>query len=107
RVGQIKQGDAARMTLGEIALLEGRNLDAARAFESIRADSDRRPEAQAKAGLAHWRQSLVLRDQPDAAKGESAKAIELLKAALKAREDAKAPPTNPDLIGNACDLADI
>jgi outer membrane protein assembly factor BamD (BamD/ComL family) len=104
-----EQGDAARFTLGEILLGKGEYPQAAQAYESVRKESSRHADAQTKAGAAHWKQSLVLReeDKTSEADAQLKAAFEILKAALKERQDAGAQPTDPGLVGNACDLAEI
>ena len=103
------QGDAARVTLGEIALGQGRYEDAAAAFESVREKSGRRLDAIVKSGDAHWRHGQALRRAGDdaAADAESRKALELMESALKARQEARTPPTDPGLLTNINALAEI
>jgi tetratricopeptide (TPR) repeat protein len=66
-------------------------------------------EAQTKVGASHWEQSQSLRRAGKTAEAdaEQAKAIATLQQALKTRQDAGNTATDPALIGNACDLADI
>jgi outer membrane protein assembly factor BamD (BamD/ComL family) len=103
------QGDAARMTLGEIALGQGRYADASAAFESVREKSARRLDAMVKSGDAHWRNGLLLRSQghEEQAEAEARKARELMETALQARRDAGVPATDPGLLGNLNALAEI
>jgi tetratricopeptide (TPR) repeat protein len=104
-------GDAARVTLGEVELGRGKFLEAAKAFESVRESSPRRNDALVKAGEAHWKQSVILRDQgkdkeADAAK-EADTAVALLEKALAARREAKVPPTDPGFLENINTLAEV
>lgn len=103
------EGDAARMTLGQIYHGTGQYPKAIAAFESVRRQSAKRVEAQSKAGTSHWEQSQVLRRKGDTkeADAEVDKALASLNAALKARREAGTAPTDADLIGNLCDLAAI
>jgi tetratricopeptide (TPR) repeat protein len=103
------QGDAARITLGEIYSGQGKYAQAAKQFEEVRSNSSRHADAEAKAGGAHWRQSLVLRDSGKTSEGdaEAKQAETLLKEALKTRQSAGATASDPSLLMNACDLAEI
>lgn len=103
------QGDFAKTVLGEVAMGRGNYPTAAAAFESVRADSPRRLDSEVKAGDAHWRQGLILRDQgkTEEADAESAKALALLSGALKTRKDAGTPPADPGMITNINALAEI
>lgn len=100
-------GDNARLILGQVALGNRKYEDAAKAFEAVRADSPKRTTAIGQAGIARWLNAQSLRDKPELAKKEADKAFEELSAALKARKEANAPPTDPSLIENACVLAEI
>lgn len=102
-------GDAARVTLGDIEFGRGHYAEAAEAFESVRADSPRRLDAQVRAGDAHWRLGEALREQSKTseAEAEAKKALDLTAGALKAREDSGTPPTDPAFITNANALAEI
>ncbi len=103
------QGDAARVTLGEINLGRGDYAKAAEYFEGVRATSSRRLDAQVKAGDARWRHAGELRDENKTvdADAEVQKALDLLETALKARQDANVPITNPSYITNANALAEV
>jgi tetratricopeptide (TPR) repeat protein len=109
---QTDQADVAQVTMGDIFLGQGRYADAATAYEAVRPNSSRRLDAQVKAGTAHWRQSLVLLNKaggapPPGAETEAKTALDLLDAAYKARQEAKAPPSDPALLDNAAILAEI
>ncbi len=104
-------GDAVRVTLGEIDLSRGQFLKAAAAFEAVQEKSPRRNDALVKAGEAHWKQSLVLRDQGKDKEASAAKeaqtAVQLLEKALAARRAAKTPPTDVGFLTNANTLAEV
>ncbi len=104
-----EQADTAKLNLGQIYHGTGRFPQAIDAFDSIGPKSSKFTDAKTKVGASYWEQSLALRrDNKEApADAAQAKAIESLKVALKARYDAGTAPTDPGLIGNACDLADI
>jgi TolA-binding protein len=110
---QTDQADVALVTMGDIFLGQGRYADACTAYESVRPNSPRRLDAQVKAGTAHWRQSLVLLNKapggtpPPEAETEARTALDLLDASYAARQEAKAPPTDPALLDNAAILAEI
>src|SRR5581483_9566891 len=81
-------------------------------YESVRAKSSRWVEARTRLGTSGWERSLSLRRKatPEAAAEadeEVKKALETLDAALKARRDQGAATTDPGLMANACDIADI
>jgi tetratricopeptide (TPR) repeat protein len=97
------------MTLGQIYQGTGRYAQAVEAFGAVRPKSSKYLEARTRLGAAHWAQSQALRRDGKAveADAEVKKAVETLQAALKARQDTGAPATDPALIGNACDLADV
>jgi tetratricopeptide (TPR) repeat protein len=102
------QGDAARLTLGQIYHGTGQYAKAIAAYEAVRASSPKWVEARTRAGGSHWELSQVLhRQAAGGAEAEVNKAIDTLKSALKARRDAGASATDPGLIGNACDLAEV
>lgn len=103
------EGDKARMNLGMIFDGTGRYSKAIEAYESVRAKSSRSLEAQTKLGSSRWMQSQVLRREGKtaAADDEVKKALATLESALKTRRDSNTPPTDPDLVSNACDIADI
>jgi tetratricopeptide (TPR) repeat protein len=103
------QGDAAKITLGDIYAGMGKYEEAAKVFESVREGSSRRTDALDKAGFAHWRQSLVLRDREKTAEADSeAKtAHDELKSALDARQKAGASPSDVGLLNNASELAEV
>src|SRR5262249_12717198 len=60
-------GDAAKITLGDIQLGLGKYSEATKVFESVRSGSSRHPDALNKAGVAHWKNSLVLREREKSA----------------------------------------
>ena len=103
------QADEARFTIANIAGVRGKHIEAARALEGVRDASPRRAEALARAAASHVRQAKGLQadNKADEAKAEFNASIEQFKLALKARADSKAPPTDKDLLSNACDLADV
>ncbi len=103
------QGDNARLTLGQVYHGTGKYEDAIKAFDAVRPKSGKWVEALTRVGGSHWQQSLVLRNKGETAPAdaEQAKAVETLKSALKIRKESDAPPTDPALINNACDLADV
>lgn len=104
-----EQGDAARMTLGDIALGQGNYEDAFKSYDGVRAGSSKKTDAQARAGMALWRQSLLLREKTDTAAADSkaTQALGLVESAYKARTEARVASTDPAFIDNSCDLADI
>ncbi|MBV8266036.1 MAG: tetratricopeptide repeat protein, partial [Planctomycetaceae bacterium] len=101
--------DVARMTLGQIYQGMGRYPEAIAVYEAIRPDASQWVEGQTGAGATHWQYSLALRgsDKVAEADAEVAKALADLNAALKARRHAGATLTDPGLINNACDIADV
>jgi tetratricopeptide (TPR) repeat protein len=108
----VEQGDAAKLTLGQIYQGFGQYPKAIAAYESVRAKSPKWVEAQTRLGGSHWLQSLVLRQAktPEAdkeAEKEVQNALGCLQGALKARRDSGAAAADPGLIDNACDIADI
>ena len=106
---EFEQGDSARMTLGQIYHGTGRYPQAIEAYEAVRPKSARRVEARTKAGASHWQYSQALRASGKTveADAEVGKALAVLDEALKSRREAGAPATDPALIANACDIADI
>lgn len=104
-----EEGDAARMTLGQVYHGTGQYANAVEAYLSVRPKASRWVEAQTKVGATYWEQSKILQRKGDAkgADAEANKALEALNAALKARRDAGVLPADPDLLGNICDIADI
>ena len=104
-----EHGDSARMTLGQIYQGTGRYAEAVEAYESVRPKSPRRLDAIAKAGSAHWDHSLALRraGKTTEADAEVEKAIATLRDALTARREAGAAASDPGVVDNACDLADV
>jgi hypothetical protein len=104
-----EEGDAARMTLGQVYHGTGQYAKAIEAYQSVRPKASRWVEAQTRVGASHWEQSKVLQRKGDTkgADDEVAKALANLNAALKARRDAGALASDPDLIGNICDIAEI
>ncbi|GAC1469344.1 MAG: hypothetical protein NVSMB9_13060 [Isosphaeraceae bacterium] len=106
---ELEQGDTARLTLGQIYHGMGKYDRAIESFGSIRPKSSRWLEAQTRSGASHWEQSQSLRRAGKAAEADAEveKALGVLQIALKSRQDAAAAPTDPALIANACDIADI
>jgi TolA-binding protein len=105
-----ESGDNARMYLGQIYQGMGDYLKATAMFEAVRSSSSKWVDAQTRAGSAHWDQSRsLLRKGAPAAEvdAEVSKALGVLNAALKARRDSGAAPSDPGLMANACDIADI
>src|SRR5262249_15298435 len=87
----------------------GRYAKAIEAYESVRPKSSRSLEARTKLGSSRWMQSQALRKEGKTADADAElqKALETLEAALKTRREANAPPGDPDLVSNVCDIADI
>ena len=106
---ETEQGDSGRVTMGLVALGQGRYADAIAAFESVRSSSSRWIDAQNSCGEAHWRRSLTLREKGNVkeADAEVQAALAKLNTSLKARRDANATETDLGLVTNACDLAII
>ena len=104
-----EQGDSARMVLGQIHAGSGRYDKAVAAFESVRSNSSKWIEAQSRAGSSHWDQSVSYRRKGKTAEADAEvrKALGVLNAALKTRRDSGAAPSDPALIANVCDIADI
>ncbi|CAN5891653.1 hypothetical protein BH23PLA1_BH23PLA1_27930 [soil metagenome] len=106
------QADVARILLGDIALGRGAFDEAAEAFESVRSDS-RRLDARGKAASAYWRKSLTSRRNapegtiPPEAEQAAGKARSLLEETLEARKETLALSTDPALLSNVGDLAEI
>ena len=105
----LEQADLAKLNLGQIYHGTGRYEKAIEAFESIPEKSGKYTEAKTKVGASYWEQSQTLRraNKEGPADTIQGKAVEALRTALKARQDAGNPVTDPGLIGNACDLADL
>ena len=103
------QADEARNTLGEIAIGQGRNEDAAASFESIRESSHLRNDGLVRAGDARWRASLIFRNEGKTkeADEQAKKALEETRKALDVRKAAGAGPTDPGFVTNAVALAEI
>ena len=109
------QADAARMTVGEIAMLRvkpdgKRDLEGAiKAFESVRPESPKKLDAQVRAAEARYTLSQGLRAEgkTDQADEEVKKALETLEATLNARREAKVPQSDPAFLANANLLANI
>lgn len=104
-----EQGDTARMLLGQIYHGTGRYPQAVEAFSAVRVKSSKYLDARTRLGATFWEQSQALRRSGKTAEAdaEAAKAVETLTAALKTRQDANTPATDPALLANAGDLADI
>jgi TolA-binding protein len=103
------QADAARMTLGQVALGRGLYRDAAETYEAVGTASKDRLDALVQAGDARWRLGLQLRakGQADEADAQAKSAQALLEQALAARRDANTPLTDPGLVANLNALAEI
>jgi TolA-binding protein len=104
-----EQGDTARVYAGEIAFGQGRYVEAAKAFESVRTSSPRRNDALVRAGASHWRQSLVLADAGKAkdSEAEAKLAVDQTASALKSRQEAGVAPGDPAYVNNVVELAEI
>lgn len=104
-----EQEQAARLTVGEVALRQGRYAESAEMLEGIPSGSSRWLDARNLAGQARWRLGLQFREdgKTQAADAEAQKAIEIYKATLQARKDAGAAPTDPGFLGNVSDLAEL
>ena len=104
-----EQGDAGKMTIGQISLGSGKYAEAVAAFESVRSASGKWADAQGYSGDAHWKLSLGLREKGKAkeADDEVTKAIGLLNSAIKTRKSGGATSADLGLITNACDLSGI
>jgi tetratricopeptide (TPR) repeat protein len=102
-----EEGDDARYNLGLIHFGRGEFDQAIAVLAAVRRRSSKWSEAQTRLGAAHWGKSRLLERRKDsaAAAAESQKAIEILSATLKARQEAGASQTDPGLVGNAGDLA--
>jgi tetratricopeptide (TPR) repeat protein len=102
-----EEGDDARLNLGMIHYGRGQYDPAIAVLSAVRRRSNKWAEAQTRLGGAHWAKSRLLERRGDtaAASVEAQKAIEILGATLKARQEAGAGPTDPGLIGNVGDLA--
>ncbi len=103
------QGDAARVTLGEIYFGRQEYVRAAKSYEGVRAESPRRLDAQMMAGEALWRLAQKLReeDKGSEAEAQGKAALDLESSALEARKKAGAPATDPALVRNSTDVAEI
>jgi tetratricopeptide (TPR) repeat protein len=103
------QGDAARMTLGQIALGRGQYRDAADTFEAVGKDAKDYLDALVKAGDARWRLGLQLRAKGQTAEADTeAKAAQaVLEQALATRREGKPPEGDPGLVANLNALAEI
>lgn len=106
---ELEQGDTARLTLGKIYQGTGKYDKAIESFSVVRPKSTKWLEAQSGLGATLWANSQVVRSAGKTADADAqvAKAVATLQGALKARQDAGDPPTDPGFINNACDLADI
>ena len=106
-----EDGDMALLVVGLINTGFGRYEKACAALEAIRPQSPKWAEAQTKAGRAHWMLSDVIRKKGSSestkADAELAKAMDCLNKSLKARRDAGTQDTDPELIENACYIAEI
>ncbi len=104
-----EQADAARVTLGEIAMGRGDYSEAAKWLEAVRQESSRRLDAQVKAGDAHWRHAQQLRGEGKSAEADSEAqaALDLIASALKTRDEVRTALTEPSRMTNANALAEI
>src|SRR5262249_42449383 len=95
--------------LGKAALLEGRYAEAAEAFEGVPSGSPRFIEAHAGAANARWKYGQQLRDEgkKDEADEQAKKSQALYEKALQARKDENATRTDPGLLNNVSDLAEV
>ena len=103
------QSDSARVTLGDIQMGLGQYADAAKSLESVRESSPRKLDAKVKAGDAHWRLAMILREEGKTAEADASQkaAYDLTASALDARKKAGTAPTDPALIINTNALAEI
>ena len=106
---ELEQGDTARLTLGQIYQGTGKYPLAIDSLAAVPSKSSKWLEAQNRLGAAHWMNSQALRSTSKTADADAelAKAVATLQTALKTRQDSGAPLTDPALVANACDLADI
>jgi cellulose synthase operon protein C len=106
---EYESGDSARMMLGQIYHGTGRYPQAIEAFTSVRAKSSKYLDARTKLGASFWEQSKRLRATGKTAESdaEAAKAVETLRGAMATRKENGATPTDPSLLANACDIAEI
>lgn len=104
-----EQEQLARLTLGQAAYQQGRFDEAADAFEKIPSGSPRWLDAQTRAATARWRmsQKFLEEDKKTEAADQIQKSLGLFEKTLKMRQDQNAPPTDPGLIGNVADLAEV
>jgi tetratricopeptide (TPR) repeat protein len=102
-----ESANVARVNLGQLELGRGRYAEAIEALASVPNKSARWAEAQTSLGGAHWFYSRALERQGHnaAAEKEATAARTILQAALESRRAAGTAPTDPRLVGNACDLA--
>lgn len=106
-------GDTARMILGQINDGLGNYERAIKEYESVRTKAGSKwVEAQTKVGSTRWSLSQSLRkkgtsDAEKQADAEVEKALNNLKAALKARSDSGTAVTDGGYVNNVCDMADI
>lgn len=101
------EADDARMNIGKIKLGTGHYAEAIAAFSSVRKSSPHQADAQTQLGITHWSEGRNLERKGDkaGAEAETARAIEFLGNALKSRQEASVPPTDPSLVNNACELS--
>ena len=106
---EMDQGDTARMMLGQIYSGTGKHSEAVAAYEAVRPKSSKWADARTEAGTAHFDLSKALRREGKTAEADAEveKARAVLNQGLKWRREAGHPPTDPGLIDNACDLADL
>lgn len=106
---ELESGDTARLALGQIYHGTGKYPLAIESYKAIPAKSSKWLDAQTRLGASYWEQGNLLRRNGKTAEADAevGKAVATLQASLKARQGADTPATDPALIGNACDLADI
>ncbi|MGE3819521.1 MAG: hypothetical protein AB7I30_08800, partial [Isosphaeraceae bacterium] len=104
-----EQGDTAKLALGQIYDGTGRYAEAVAAYESIRTGSAKWVEAKTRAGSSHWELSRVHRRAGKTAEADAevATALAKLNEALRARRESGTTSSDPGLIDNVCDLADV
>jgi hypothetical protein len=75
----------------------------------VKPKSSKWVDSRTKVGASHWDLSKSLRQagKTSEADDEVQKALAALNAALKARREAGASPTDAEFIGNICDLSDV
>lgn len=104
-----EQEQLARLTLGQAAYQQGNYQQAAEAFEGIPSGSPRWLDAQTRAATARWRfgQKLHEDGKKTEADEQVLKSLAIFQKTLKMRQDQNTPPTDPGLLGNLADLAEV